>query len=87
MGIMQLIILIVVGLVAGLLSGAFGIGGAMELLKSRNCEQENCTYFIAHFFIGEYFGSNISLNIPDRMLRKLFGGLLILIALNMIFSK
>jgi hypothetical protein len=39
------------------------------------------------FLIGAYLGSNISINISDRMLRKLFGGLLILVALKMIFSK
>jgi len=122
MGIMQLIILIVVGIVAGLLSGAFGIGGAIIVIpalvfilglsqheaqgtslafmippvgilatwnywKAGNVNWKIALILSLTFFIGAYFGSNISLNISDRMLRKLFGGLLILIALKMIFSK
>lgn len=122
MGIMQLIILIIVGIVAGLLSGAFGIGGAIIVIpalifilglsqheaqgtslafmippvgilatwnywKSGHVNWKIALILSLTFFIGAYFGSNISLNISDRMLRKLFGGLLILIALKMIFSK
>ncbi len=122
MGIMQVIILIIVGIVAGLLSGAFGIGGAIIVIpalvfilglsqheaqgtslafmippvgilatwnywKAGNVNWKIALILSLTFFIGAYFGSNISLNISDRMLRKLFGGLLILIALKMIFSK
>ncbi|HPE74856.1 MAG TPA: sulfite exporter TauE/SafE family protein [Draconibacterium sp.] len=122
MSILQLIILIIVGVVAGLLSGAFGIGGAIIVIPSlvfilglsqHEAQGTSLAFMIppvgilatwnywkaGHvnwkialilsitFFIGAYFGSNISLNISDRMLRKLFGGLLILIALKMIFSK
>ncbi len=122
MGIVQLIILIIVGIVAGMLSGAFGIGGAIIVipalvfilgLSQHEAQGTSLAFMIppvgilatwnywkaGHvnwkialilsftFFIGAYFGSNISLNISDRMLRKLFGGLLILIALKMIFSK
>ncbi|TNF39896.1 MAG: sulfite exporter TauE/SafE family protein [Bacteroidetes bacterium] len=39
------------------------------------------------FIIGAYLGSHFSLNISDKTLRRLFGGLMILIALKMIFSK
>jgi hypothetical protein len=122
MSILQLVILIIVGIVAGLLSGAFGIGGAIIVIPSlvfilglsqHEAQGTSLAFMIppvgilatwnywkaGHvnwkialilsitFFIGAYFGSNISLNISDRMLRKLFGGLLILIALKMIFSK
>ncbi len=122
MSILHLLILIIVGIVAGLLSGAFGIGGAIIVIPSlvfilglsqHEAQGTSLAFMIppvgilatwnywkaGHvnwkialilsitFFIGAYFGSNISLNISDRMLRKLFGGLLILIALKMIFSK
>ncbi len=122
MGIAQLIILIIVGIVAGLLSGVFGIGGAIIVipalifimgLSQHEAQGTSLAFMIPPvgilatwnywkagqvnwkialilsitFFIGAYFGSNISLNISDRLLRKLFGGLLIIIAIKMIFSK
>ncbi|MBN1820305.1 MAG: sulfite exporter TauE/SafE family protein [Prolixibacteraceae bacterium] len=39
------------------------------------------------FFVGAYFGSLISVNLPDKLLRKIFGVLLLLAAAKMIFSK
>ena len=39
------------------------------------------------FVIGAYFGSQISVNISDKLLRKIFGILILFIAIKMIFSK
>lgn len=39
------------------------------------------------FVVGAYLGSHLSINISDKTLRRLFGGLMIIIALKMIFSK
>ncbi len=39
------------------------------------------------FIIGAYLGSHLSINISDKTLRRLFGGLMLLIAFKMIFSK
>lgn len=39
------------------------------------------------FFVGTYFGSMISTYLPDRILRKMFGGLMLIVALKIIFSK
>jgi uncharacterized membrane protein YfcA len=39
------------------------------------------------FVIGAYFGSQFSLNISDRMLRRAFGVLMMLMAIKLIFSK
>jgi uncharacterized membrane protein YfcA len=39
------------------------------------------------FVVGAYFGSQLSLNISDRMLRRVFGVLMIVMAIKMIFSK
>jgi hypothetical protein len=122
MGIFQLIILIVVGILAGVLAGTFGIGGAIIVIpalvfilglsqheaqgtslafmlppvgilatwnywKAGHVNWKIALILSLTFLIGAYLGSNISINISDRMLRKLFGGLLILVALKMIFSK
>jgi len=39
------------------------------------------------FFIGSYFGSIISVHLSEKILRKMFGGLMLLIALRIIFLK
>lgn len=39
------------------------------------------------FVIGAYFGSQFSINISDKMLRRIFGVLMIVVAIKMIFSK
>jgi hypothetical protein len=39
------------------------------------------------FVVGAYLGSHLSINISDKTLRRLFGGLMIVIAIKMIFSK
>jgi len=39
------------------------------------------------FIVGAYLGSIFSINISDKILRRMFGVLLIIIAIKMIFSK
>jgi uncharacterized protein len=39
------------------------------------------------FVVGSYLGSQFSINISDKLLRRLFGILMILVAIKMIFSK
>ena len=39
------------------------------------------------FLIGGYFGSKIALNLPEAMMKKIFGIFLLLIALNLIFGR
>jgi uncharacterized membrane protein YfcA len=39
------------------------------------------------FLIGSYFGSKWALNIPQPILKKIFGVLLLLVAFKMLFSK
>jgi len=39
------------------------------------------------FLVGSYFGSKWALNIPQAMLKKIFGVLLLLVAIKMLFSK
>ena len=41
----------------------------------------------AAFLIGSYFGSKFALNIPQNVLKKIFGVLLLLVAIKMFFSK
>ena len=39
------------------------------------------------FVVGAYFGSQLSVNISDKMLRRIFGVLMLVMAVKMIFSK
>ena len=41
----------------------------------------------AAFIIGSYFGSKIALNVPQPVLKKIFGVLLLLVAAKMLLSK
>jgi len=39
------------------------------------------------FLVGSYFGSKLALNLPQSLLKRIFGILLLLIAAKMLFSK
>jgi uncharacterized membrane protein YfcA len=39
------------------------------------------------FLVGSYFGSKFALNIPQNILKKIFGVLLLLVAAKMLLSK
>ncbi|MCF6356266.1 MAG: sulfite exporter TauE/SafE family protein [Draconibacterium sp.] len=39
------------------------------------------------FVVGAYFGSQFSINISDKILRRVFGVLMLVMAVKMIFSK
>ena len=118
----QLLILMAIGLLAGLLGGTLGVGGAIivvpalvlifgftqhqaqgtslafmippvTLLAVANYWKEgyvNWKYALVlsvMFFIGAYLGSFISFSISEKILRKIFGVFIIIVALKMIFSK
>lgn len=122
MSVTQLIILILIGLISGLLSGVFGIGGAIIVipalvfiigLSQHEAQGTSLAFMLPPvgilaawnyykegfvnwkialvlsltFVVGAYLGSHFSINISDRTLRRLFGVLMILMAIKMIFSK
>jgi len=122
MTLSQLIILVIIGLISGMLSGVFGVGGAIIVipalvfilgLSQHQAQGTSLAFMIPPvgilaawnywkagqvnwkfalvlsltFIVGAYLGSRVSVNIPDRILRKFFGLLMFLIALKMIFSK
>jgi uncharacterized protein len=122
MTITQLILLALIGLIAGLFSGTFGVGGAIIVIPaliyimglSQHLAQGTSLAFMippvtlmatinywkngyvnwkfalvlaVMFFIGAYFGSAISVQLPEKILRKMFGGVLFLVAIKLIFTK
>lgn len=122
MGITQIIIIAVIGILSGLLAGIFGVGGAIIVIPAlvfllgfsqHDAQGTSLAFMIppvgilaawnywkeGHvnwrvalilalaFVVGAYLGSEFSINISDRTLRRMFGVLLILVAIKMIFSK
>jgi len=113
---------VLLGLFAGIMSGIFGIGGAVIIIPALvllfKMEQHFAqgttlalmvppigllaawTYYkqdyvnlriagliCIGFFIGGLIGAKLAINIPDQLLRRMFGVLLFIISLKMIFIK
>jgi uncharacterized membrane protein YfcA len=122
MNLTTIVILVIIGLMAGVFGGMFGVGGAVIMIPALvyflgvdqhtaqgtsvaimlppiglfaaynyyKAGQVNIWYAViiaAAFSIGGYFGSMIALKLPENLMRKIFGILLILVALRMIFVK
>lgn len=117
---MDILVLILTGLAAGILSGMFGIGGGIIIVpaliyflgmtqhqaqgtslgvltlpivalgaynyyKTGNLDIKAALVIASAFLIGGYFGSKISLSIDHVILKKVFGALMIVVAIKMIF--
>ncbi len=117
-----IIALIVIGLLAGLLSGVMGVGGGvvmiplMILLLGFNQHEAQGTslavlavpvtflaaynYYgegyvnwkyaalIAVFFVvGGFIGSKLAVNLDQKTLKRIFGGILLIIAVKMLWGK
>ena len=122
MTVTQIILLAIIGLIAGIFSGSLGVGGAIIVipalvfflgLSQHQAQGTSLAFMIPPvtllavfnywkqgyvnwkfavilalmFFIGAYIGSTISVNIPEKILKKLFGALLLFVAMRMILSK
>jgi len=122
MTVTQIILLAIIGLIAGIFSGSLGVGGAIIVipalvfflgLSQHQAQGTSLAFMIPPvtllavinywkqgyvnwkfalilalmFFIGAYIGSTISVNIPEKILKKIFGALLLFVAARMIFSK
>jgi hypothetical protein len=118
----NLLLYIVLGLVAGALSGLLGIGGGliiipvMVLLFGMSQHQAQGTtlalmvppigllaawmywkqgfvdikmamFVCLGFFVGGLLGAKFAVNIPDLILKRIFGAVLFLISIKMIFGK
>ena len=64
--------------------------GIIATWNYRKAGQVNLKFALilaAAFLIGSYFGSKFALNIPQNVLKKIFGVLLLLVAAKMLLSK
>jgi uncharacterized protein len=121
MNITTLIILMLIGLAAGMLSGLVGIGGgivmvpmllvlgmtqhqaqgtslavlavpvtflaALNYYKGGYLDWRYAAVIALFFVIGGYLGSKFAINLDQKILKKIFGVLLLIIAGKMIFEK
>jgi len=122
MTLTTLLLLIIIGLCAGILSGLIGIGGGILMVPMfvlfMGITQHNAqglslavmlppvTFLAVYnyhkggeidwkvalivsimFIIGGYFGSKLALQIDQRLLKKIFGGLMLIVALKLLFGK
>jgi len=122
MDITTCIILIVIGLLAGILSGLVGVGGgilmipllimflgltqhqaqgtalfamlppigilaAMNYYKEGFVKWEYAVVMALTFVVGGYFGSKLSISLPAQTVRRVFGVIMLIGAIKLIFSK
>ena len=64
-----------------------GILAAFNYYKAGHVNIKWAVILAICFLIGSYFGSKMALNIPQAMLKKIFGILLLLVAARMLLSK
>jgi len=119
---MSQILYIILGLVAGIFGGMFGIGGgtilipalvylfgltqhqaqgttlaimippigllaALRYYYSGNVKLGMAGFICLGFFIGGLIGANFVQNLPDPLLKRLFGAFLLVVSINMILGK
>lgn len=64
-----------------------GILGVINYYKAGYVHFKYAIILIAAFLLGSYLGSLLAVNLPDALLRKLFGGFMLLVSLKMIIGK
>jgi uncharacterized protein len=122
MDLTTLLVLVLIGVAAGMLSGFVGVGGGIIIVpalmwllgytqhqatgtslavlllpvgilavinyhKAGNLDWKAALIISATFVIGAYFGSKLSLSLPAATVKKIFGGVMILAAIKLIFGK
>ena len=122
MTLYEIVLLVIVGLLAGFVGGSMGVGGGIIIVPAMvyimhmtqhqaqgtslavllfpvgilaviNYAKEGYVNFrfavilILAFVIGSYFGSIFSVNMPDKILKKIFGLLMLFVGLRMVFFK
>ncbi|MFH0842840.1 MAG: sulfite exporter TauE/SafE family protein [Bacteroidota bacterium] len=64
-----------------------GIIAAYNYWKAGEVNIKFALILAVAFLIGSYFGSKLAINIPQAVLKKIFGVLLLLVAAKMLLSK
>ena len=64
-----------------------GILAAYNYYKAGQVNIKFAIILAVFFLVGSYFGSKLALTLPQNVLKKIFGVLLLLVAIRMLFSK
>jgi uncharacterized protein len=64
-----------------------GIIAAFNYYKAGQVNIRFAIILAVFFLVGSYFGSKLALNLPQPVLKKIFGILLLLVAAKMLLSK
>ena len=64
-----------------------GIIAAYNYFKAGHVNIKFAIILAVFFLIGSYFGSKVALNLPQAVLKKIFGVLLLLVAARTLLSK
>jgi len=116
----MILVLVIIGLVSGALSGLIGVGGgiiivpalvfflsftqkeaqgtslgilllpvgilgAFQYYKEGQMDLRVVLIVSLGFLVGNYYGSKLSLSLPDAILKKIFAAILVLIAIKIFF--
>ena len=122
MSLTTVLLLVLIGIAAGILSGFVGVGGGIIIVpalvwllgytqhqaigtslavlllpvgifavynyhRSGNLNWQAALIIGAAFVIGAYFGSKLSLSLDAATVRKVFGGVMVIAAIKLIFGK
>jgi len=117
-----IIILLLIGISAGVLSGFVGVGGGIIIVpalvfflgfsqhmaqgtslalmlppigllgfynyyKSGNTNLTAAAIIAVAFILGAYFGSRLSISLDQRVVKKIFGGIMLLASLKLLIGK
>ena len=64
-----------------------GIIAAWNYYKAGQVNLKFAVILAIFFIVGSYFGSKLALNLPQHVLKKIFGVLLLFVAAKMLLSK
>jgi hypothetical protein len=75
------------GTTLALMVPPIGLLAALAYYKQGFVDLKIAAFICVGFFIGGLFGAKFALGIPETILKKIFGAVLLLVSLKMIFGK
>jgi uncharacterized protein len=75
------------GTTLALMVPPIGLLAALQYYKAGDVDLKIAGLICAGFFIGGLFGAKLAMSISDDLLKKVFGGVLFLVALKMMLGK
>ncbi|MFI5360392.1 MAG: TSUP family transporter [Elusimicrobiota bacterium] len=75
------------GTSTALLLPPIGIFAAYAYWKTGNVDVRAAALICAGFLVGGYFGANIAIALPKDVVRRVFGGFLLLVSLKMLSGR